>query len=155
MARSEYRKGGLPFEFVPIPKDVLRSQEWHDLPPNVVVLVLDLALQYTGRNNGRLCPSFEAMQRVGWKSEKTLIRAKHVLLECSFVVHTRKGHLPRTADWVGFTWWRLDWEKSMDIEPRGFPFLNFVTVDRIDPNPGRAALRNQSASCPVILAGQG
>lgn len=137
MARSDYKKGGLPFEFVSLPKDVLLSNEWQALPARARILALDLMGQYTGKNNGRLCLAYEPLQRCGWKSERTLIDAKRDLLECSFVVHTRKGHRPRTADWVGFTWWKLDWEKSMDIEPRGFPYLNFKKVTPIDPNVGR------------------
>jgi hypothetical protein len=56
MARNDYRKGALPFTFVPIPKLILDSLEWHNLPPNAIKLALDLAAQYTGKNNGRLTP---------------------------------------------------------------------------------------------------
>lgn len=125
---SKYKKGQLPYEFVALPKVILQSPEWQALPPNAIRLALDLAAQYTGKNNGRLCPAYVAMQRQGWKSETTLIKAKRELLACSFVVHTRQGKKPRTADWIAFTWWKLDWEKSMDIEPRGFPYLNFVRL---------------------------
>jgi hypothetical protein len=125
---SKYKKGQLPYEFVALPKAILLSEEWQSLAPSAMRLALDLMAQYTGKNNGRLCPAFTAMERHGWKSETTLIKAKRALLECSFVVHTRQGHAPHTTDWVAFTWWKLDWEKSMDIEPRGFPFLNFVRL---------------------------
>ncbi|KQP35860.1 hypothetical protein [Pseudorhodoferax sp. Leaf274] len=129
MARKNYQKGQLPFDFVAVPKDILRSSEWHALAPSAMRLAFDLMAQYSGKNNGRLCPSFEAMQRCGWRSETTLIKAKRELLECSFVVHTRRGHRPHTADWLAFTWWKLDWEQSMDIGPRGFPYLNFVRLE--------------------------
>ncbi|MBB1601068.1 hypothetical protein [Variovorax sp. UMC13] len=125
---GKYKKGALSFEFVPIPKEILLSAEWQSLPPNTVCLVMDLTAQYTGKNNGRLNPSFTAMEKHGWKSETTLIKAKRALLECSFVVHTRQGHAPHTSDWIAFTWWKLDWEKTMDIEPRGFPYLNFIKL---------------------------
>jgi hypothetical protein len=139
MSRNDYRKGALPFDFVPFPKAVLTSAEWCDLPSGARILAVDLAAQYTGKNNGRLTPAFEVMQRHGWVSKGTLIRAKKALLEASFVVPTRKGHAPRTAEWVGFTWWRLDFERSMDVDPKCFPYLNFQTVQsaRIDPNRGR------------------
>ncbi|RYH51397.1 MAG: hypothetical protein EON54_15075 [Alcaligenaceae bacterium] len=125
---AKYKKGQLPYEFVALPKLILQSAEWQSLPPNAIRLAMGLAAQYTGKNNGRLCPAFVVMERSGWKSETTLIKAKRELLDCSFVVHTRQGHAPHTTDWLGFTWWKLDWEKSMDIEPRGFPYLNFVRL---------------------------
>lgn len=129
MASKNYKKGQLPFAFVAMPKDILQSAEWHELAPSAMRLALDLMAQYSGKNNGRLCPSFEAMQRCGWRSETTLIKAKRALLECSFVVHARKGHRPHTSDWLAFTWWKLDWHESMDIGPRGFPYLNFVRLE--------------------------
>lgn len=127
MARRDYRKGALPFEFIPIPKAVLAMPDFIGLPSGAKVLMLDLAAQYTGKNNGRLCPAWEVMKRSGWVSKGTLQRARDALLEMPFVVHTRKGHPPRTVDWIAFTWWKLDYEKSMDawIDPRGFPYLNF------------------------------
>jgi len=138
MSKRDYRKGMLPFQFIPIPKDVLSSPEWLNLPHNARALATDLMSQYTGKNNGRLCPGFQVMKRYGWTSKQTLTRAKNALLECSFVVRTRLGHAPRTAEWIGFTWWKLDYDKSMDIiDPRDFPYLNFIRVERLDPNEGR------------------
>lgn len=139
MSGSNYRKGALKFDFAPLPRAVLNGAEWCDLPTGARSLAIDLAAQYTGKNNGRLTPAFEVMQRYGWVSKGTLIRAKKALLEASFVVLTRKGHAPRTAEWVGFTWWTLNFEQSMDVDPKYFPYLNFQTVQsaRIDPNRGR------------------
>lgn len=141
MAKTDFRKGQLPFQFVPLPKDVLASPEYQGLPTSAKALMLDLMGQYTGKNNGRLCTAFEAMKRCGWTAPNTLTRAKRALLECPFAMLTRKGHPPRTAEWVGFTWWKLDWHESMDIGPRGFPYLNFVPVRSIDPNEGRDAAK--------------
>jgi hypothetical protein len=138
MAKRDYKKGGIPFTFAALPMDVIRSEQWQALSHGARALAIDLMAQYTGKNNGRLCPSFEAMERHGWKSKHTLIAAKRALLECPFVVLTRKGHPPRTADWIAFTWWPLNWEPSMDIGPKSLPYLNFVRVERRDPNTGRA-----------------
>jgi hypothetical protein len=136
MGRRDHAKGSLPFPFVAIPREVLAMTEFQMLPSSAKALMLDLMAQYTGKNNGRLCPAFEVMQRSGWTSKTTLIRAKEALSGATFVVRTRKGHAPRTTDWFGFTWWRLDYDKSMDIDPRTFPHLNFMRVGR-DPNTGR------------------
>jgi len=138
VARRDERYRGISFPFAAIPIEVLRSPQWIALPPSAVKLAMALAAQYTGRNNGKLCPAFEALANAGYTTSKpTLISAKRALFECDWCVQTRQGHAPRTADWVGFTWWKLDWEKSMDIEPRQFPYLNFIKAQIADPNRGR------------------
>lgn len=137
MAKSNYKKGAISYQFLALPKDVLLSTEYQALPFSSKALMVDLMGQYTGKNNGRLCPSFEVMQRSGWKSKTTLIRAKVALLDCSFVVLTRKGHAPRTSEWIGLTWWKLDYHPGMDIGAGEFPYLNFVRMAMKDPNAGR------------------
>lgn len=145
MAKSDFQKGAIPYLFLPLPKDVLLSAEYQALPSSSKALMLDLMGQYTGKNNGRLCPAFEVMKRTGWASKSTLIRAKVALLDCSFVMLTRKGHAPRTAEWVGFTWWRLNYLESMDINPRDFRYLNFVNVAMADPNTGREQAKHNNS----------
>ena len=128
MAARDYKKGAIPYAFKVVPDAVLDMQEYINLPFSAKALMLDLARQYSGKNNGRLCPGFQAMQRRGWTSTHTLIRAKQALLNAPFAVLTRKGHPPRTQEWVGFTWWKLDYDKSMEIDPRHFPYLNFALI---------------------------
>jgi hypothetical protein len=137
MAKRDHAKGALPFAFAAMPLAVIRSAEWQALPHAARALAVDLMAQYTGKNNGRLCPAFTVMERCGWASRTTLVQAKRALLECSFVVLARKGHPPRTAEWIAFTWWKLDYEPSMDLDPKQFGYLNFVKLERTDPNPGR------------------
>ena len=132
MAKRDFRKGSLPFEFIPLPKAVLLMREFTELPSSAKALLLDLAAQYSGKNNGKLCPSWEVMKRSGWVSKGTLQRARDALLKAPFVVLTRKGHPPRTVDWIAFTWWKLDFDpRAMDawIDPRRFPYLNFVRLE--------------------------
>lgn len=136
--RSNFKKGQIAYQFVAVPKMVLTSPGWLEMPHSARALALDLAGQYTGKNNGRLTAAFEAMQRVGWTSKGTLHRAKKALQDAPFVLLTRKGHAPRTAEWYGFTWWPLNFDPSMDVDPRQFPYLNFLAAaPRIDPNEGR------------------
>ncbi|CAM5188407.1 hypothetical protein CDEN61S_01666 [Castellaniella denitrificans] len=142
MAKRDYQKGGTPYPFAAVPLDILRSPEYIGLGDAAKALMLDLCEQYTGGNNGRLTPSWTAMQRRGWGGQHKLIRAKRELLATSFCVLTRKGRPPQTAEWVGFTWWRINYDRTMEIDPKAWPYLNFMTVDkaRIDPNVGREKL---------------
>lgn len=142
MAKSDYRKGAIPYGFVAVPIAILRSPEYMALGDAAKGLLLDLMEQYTGGNNGRLTPSWTVMQRRGWAGKTKLHRAKNDLLETSFCIRTRKGKAPQTAEWVGFTWWKIDYHKTMEIDPRLWPYLNFLSVDKakIDPNLGREKL---------------
>jgi hypothetical protein len=146
MGKRDHEKGSLPYQFIPIPKDVLAMPEFHKLPSSAKELMLNLAGQYSGKNNGRLCPAFEVMRRSGWTSKGTLQRAKQALLEAPFAVLTRQGHPPRTVDWIAFTWWKLDFERSMEVDPRTFPYLNFAAMKAIDPNAGREEARKRALS---------
>lgn len=150
MAKRDHARGSISYEFVALPKPIIRSPEWMRLSLRGRVLAIDLMVQYTGKNNGRLTPSFEVMRRAGWTSKDQLRKARDELLECSFAIRTRMGHPPRTAEWIGFTWWRLDWHASMDIGPDRWPFMNFVTIGsaQIDPNVGREKLNGKTVSVP-------
>lgn len=139
MARSNYRKGGISFPFVAVPIAILTGEDWARMTLRARVLMFDLMAQYNGRNNGRLTPALKAMQRRGWSSRDQLWKAKAELLTVPFAIETRKGRPPRTAAWIGFTWWPLDWHESMDIAPTGWRLMNFATLADalIDPNTGR------------------
>lgn len=138
MARSDHRKRAVGYPFIAVPVAVLTSDEWAGMSQRSRVLMLDLAGQYGGRNNGRLCPAFTAMQRSGWTSKDQLRKARDELLETPFAVRTRMGHPPSTPEWVGLTWWKLDWHQSMDIAPTGWPLMAFAMKQAvIDPNEGR------------------
>jgi hypothetical protein len=121
------------------------------LPLSAKAMMNDLVVQYTGKNNGRLCVAFEALKRQGWTSKPVLLRAKRALLGCSFAVQTRKGHAPKTAEWIGFTWWPLDYEPSMDINARGWPYCNFMTVAACAVNPNKRPYSSDTKLHSVVL----
>lgn len=138
MAKRDFKGASISYQFAAIPMEVLRSPEWVALPPSAAKLAMALVGQYTGKNNGRLCPSVEALQGAGYTMTKpTVIAATRALLECEWCFLTRQGRPPRTTTWIGFTWWKLDWLKDMDIQPREFPHLNFAKPKMADPNHGR------------------
>lgn len=138
MAKRDFKGASIPYQFAAIPMEILRSPEWVALPPSAAKLAMALVGQYTGKNNGRLCPSVEALQSVGYTMSKhTAIDAMRALVGCEWCFVTRQGRPPRTATWIGFTWWKLDWLKDMDIQPREFPYLNFAKPQIADPNHGR------------------
>lgn len=145
MAKDNYRKGAITYNFIALPNRVVASREWQVLPHRARSLAIDLMYQYTGKNNGRLCPGFEVMRRFGWRSKDQVIKAKRELLTTQFCIQTRIGHAPRTAEWLGFTWWKLHWHESMDMSATAWPYMNFIDIEqaRIDPNEGRKAVNGR------------
>lgn len=139
MGKRSHAKGSISYQFIAVPKLLIASLEWQRLSFRGRALALDLMGQYSGKNNGRLCPSFEVMRRAGWTSKDQLVKAKRELLSTRFCIQTRMGHPPRTSEWLGFTWWRLDWHESMDISATGWPLGDFFDLAdvRIDPNKAR------------------
>lgn len=95
--------------FVAFPKAVINSRKYASLSGVAVKLLLQIAEQFNGQNNGDLQASWTVMRHKGWKSNATLNRAKKELLEKGFVEQTREGWLrtPRCALFA-LTWLSID-----------------------------------------------
>ena len=83
-------------QFVALPTHMLKSEQWKSLTPFEVKLLIDLAAQYNGRNNGDLCATWKIMSRHGWNSPATLHKAIRGLIKKGFIELTRQGgkHCP-------------------------------------------------------------
>jgi hypothetical protein len=88
-------------DFVAFPRTCSNDPRFYELQSSSKVLLLDVAAQYTGKNNGRLCPSFEVMRHRGWNSKHTLRSAIEGLLESSVCHPNADVATPRTAEWLG------------------------------------------------------
>lgn len=108
--------------FVAIPKAVLHSLKFRDLSGNAIKLLLDIAVQFNGKNNGDLCAAWKIMKPKGWKSEATLARSKKELLNAGFICETRKGRLPNLCSLFGVTWQPINPNPKFDLGPAGFTF---------------------------------
>ncbi len=107
------REGG---RFVALPNSVLESQAYMRLSYPARALLLELALQYRGDDNGRLLCSGKHLAKRGWKSNDVISRAKRELLEGGFIHETVKGQRPNKASWYAVTWRTLDKLQGMDPE---------------------------------------
>jgi len=106
--------------FVALPNILLDSAAYLTLSFSSRALLIDLARQYTGTNNGRLTVCDKVLRPRGWTSKTTIHKAKSELLTAGFLCETRKGHKPNKASWFALTWQALDWSPEMDVQRAGF-----------------------------------
>lgn len=125
MASNRHKEGKQKRDagaFVIIPHAVLHSEAYLSLPAFAKTLLIDLALQYRGDNNGDLCAAWKLMKKRGWKSEATLHRAKLQLIAGGFIFETRKGARPNKASLYAVTWLALDeCGGKLDVSVKAFP----------------------------------
>ena len=79
--------------FLRLPRPVYNSPNFIMLSSSAVKLLIDIAIQYNGANNGDLQASLNPMRARGWVSSSTLNRARQELLHYGFVELTRQGGL--------------------------------------------------------------
>ena len=115
--RRSKRDGG---RFVALPHTVLDSNAYLSLSSSAKALLVDIARQYGGSNNGKLLICEKALKPRGWASSATVHKAKRELLDAGLLHETRKGHKPNKASWFALTWQTLDWNPEMDIPRSGF-----------------------------------
>ena len=106
-------------QFAPMRTDVLRSEAWAKTSAWGTRLIMDLAAQYRGNNNGDLCMTWSVMQKRGWKSQDTLGRVKKELLDKRWIVVTRKGGR-KVPDLIALTFWAID-ECGGKLDPHIIP----------------------------------
>jgi hypothetical protein len=101
--------------FMAIPWIVYDSPAYLALGRAAKNLLIDIARQFTGHNNGRLLCSMARLKSRGWNSNKGLTDAKRELINSGFIYETVKGHRPNKASWYAITWQNLDVDPNYDI----------------------------------------
>jgi len=86
---------------------MLQSPQWAALSAHALKLLLDLAAQHDGKNNGDLCAAWRLMAARGWRSRDTLGKALAELEESGWIVRTRQGGRHR-ASLYAITWRAID-----------------------------------------------
>lgn len=109
---------GKGHSFLRLPHFLIESPEFEALSGAAVKLLVDIAKQFRGANNGDLSMGWQDMGKRGWNSQGTLHRAKEELLEAGFIVCTRHGGSHRCALYA-ITWEPMDAceGKGLEIGP--------------------------------------
>lgn len=118
MATLERTKGRRKFKRVLLlPHYMITGDEFHKLSSSAIKLLIDIAVQYNGFNNGDLTTAWGIMEKNGWKSKGTLFKAIHELEETEFIVRTRQGGKNK-CNLFAITWQSIDDCKGkLDVNP--------------------------------------
>lgn len=100
--------------FIALPWQVVDSEAYQGLSPHAKALLIDIARQYSGHNNGALRCGKAYMQPRGWSSMDMLTKAKRELLDAGLLFETVKGARPNKASWYAVTWQTLDKLDGLD-----------------------------------------
>lgn len=109
---AQSRDGG---SFVALPCVVLDSPNYQKLSLAARALLIEIARQYKGQNNGRLLSSFSYLSKRGWTSKDVITRAKRDLIAAGFIHETVMGHRPNKASAYAITWQSIDRLSGYDV----------------------------------------
>ena len=77
--------------FAGIPRVVMDTEDLKSLGPSSVRLLLELAYQFKGKNNGDLTVALGVLKTKGWKTRATIDKAVKELLAKNLIICTRTG----------------------------------------------------------------
>jgi hypothetical protein len=132
---------GASGSFAGIPRVVMKHPDFRRLSGGAVKLLLDLAFQYRGKNNGDLTVAYSVLKRRGFNSKGTITRGVGELLEAGMIVQTRQGFFCNPG--AKCSLYALSWQpindclgKNLDVSPTTTPLRKFsVELNEIYRKP--------------------
>ena len=129
MARNKSR--GSSGHFAGVPDKVMQHPDYISLSYSAKALLFEFALQYRGKNNGKLCAIYSQLKPRGWKSEATLRKALKELSTAKLLEVSKYGMYGnggRQPNYYAITWQPVDHINGfkMDIEPTIKPIRQFT-----------------------------
>jgi len=122
--------------FAGIPHKVMEHPDYYNLSGNAIKLLVELAKQYNGKNNGKLCAVFSQLKMRGWNSQGTLDRAKKELLKTNLIAITKIntfGQNGKSPMYFALTWNNIDEINGfeMDVKATTKPIRQF-SIENFD-----------------------
>jgi hypothetical protein len=141
--------------FLALPDSLIESRQFVELPHASRTLLILIARQYWGSNNGRLVATPKYLSRYAWVSNQSTTRCLRQLVGAGLIYQTRIGGRPNKAAWYGITWRELDYDRDMDIERKAFPrFIGTPLIPVISIAPARIAPeKGITARSPIPATG--
>ena len=114
-AKATGRKESGPF--LAVPKRMLDSPNYTKLTFKARAMLLELARQYNGSNNGDLCATYNTLKDRGFGSKETIFDAIRELEVLGFIVRTRQGG-KNLCNLFAITWKPIDeCSGKLDVKP--------------------------------------
>ncbi|MGH8758709.1 MAG: hypothetical protein ACREVW_04245 [Burkholderiales bacterium] len=124
---------------------MIDSPAYLGLSMHARALLIEIARQLRGDNNGMLLCSRAFMASRGWKSSDMLMKAKRELLDAQLIFETVMGHRPNKASWYAVTWMALDKLTGFDE--------GAVAMFQRGAYQTAVALKTQSLDRPTVQSG--
>lgn len=116
--------------FAGIPRNVMDNPDYQRLNGNAKALLLELAYQYKGHNNGDLTIALSVLKKRGWKRAATISVAIKKLLDANLVIKTRNGRFCNPNSKCAL--YALSWQpinechgKDLEVQPTLTPPRKF------------------------------
>jgi hypothetical protein len=90
--------------FTAIPHAIQDSENWRRCSATAIKLLLALARQFNGTNNGDLCASLSVLGPRGWNAPETIATALRELRHYGLLMLTRQGGLHMGPNLYALTW---------------------------------------------------
>ena len=119
-----------PGSYTGLPHAVLDSTAYTGLGFSARALLVDMARQLNGRNNGQIHCVFSWLAKRGWTSKATVVKARAELLERGLLVLTRTGGLNMGASLYGLTWLAIGDFTKLDISQRDYYLGRWRLMDK-------------------------
>ena len=97
-----------------------QSEEYAQLSPRAVKLLIDMYCLYRGKNNGDLCATYSVMKKVGWTSNDQLYKATIELLARGWIILARQGGR-RVPHLYALTFLSIDQTNKLDRHVKPSP----------------------------------
>lgn len=104
-------KGGPVNSFAGIPRQVMRSEDFKALSSSAIRILIWLAYQYRGKNNGDLSATHSMAKQWGIKAKDTLTKGLRELMDRQLIIKTRHGRFVNPGsccDLYALVWQPID-----------------------------------------------
>lgn len=117
--RAKFKGRKTEYSWLALPHYMIESPEFSALPVSAAKLLVQVAADYRGENNGNLEIVWTKYAGRGWNSETTLTRAREELINEGWLVCTRHPYKRRCALYA-ITWQPIDEceGKNLEIAPQ-------------------------------------
>jgi len=129
-SRMQVKGRRITGRFIGLPHVVVKNKDYIELSYKSKALLIDLMLQYNGKNNGDLTTALAILRDRGWKRQATVGEAVKELIDANLIIRTREGQFrnpfSRCALYA-ITWQPIDdcKDKDLNVNPTTTPPRKF------------------------------